>query len=232
MYKQARHEVVHQVLSTLNRELLNDCACYFGGGTRIVMELDEYRESLDIDLLCADREGYRTLRSEIAPDSLGCILARPCTLAREVRADRYGIRTFMARGDMRIKFEIVAEARISLSCQDVTNIPIVSLDRVSCVAEKLLANADRWADRSVLFRDIIDLAFMASYWGAPSLEAFDRAERAYGPVVRRSLASAHAHFAGDVALQRRSCEGMGISDTGRLKHGLAIIGNICRATVL
>ena len=73
---------------------------------------------------------------------------------------------------------------------------------------------------------------MASHWGAPSLEAFGRAEGAYGSVVRRSLASAHAHFAGDVALQRRSCEGMGISDTGRLKHGLAIIENISRATVL
>jgi hypothetical protein len=223
MFRLARHDVVIQVLSALNRDLLNSCNCYFGGGTRIVMELDEYRESLDIDLLCADREGYRNLRAIIAHDSLGHIMEHSFPLAREVRADRYGIRTFIEVAGERIKFEIVFEGRISLAGEDVSGIPIVSLDRISCVAEKLLANADRWADQGVLSRDLIDLAFMATYWGAPSPEAFQKAEGAYGLVIRRTLASAHTQFTSDPAVQRRSCELMGITDIERLTHGLTIL---------
>jgi hypothetical protein len=111
--------------------------------------------------------------------------------------------------------------------EDVPGIPIVSLDRCSCMAEKLLANADRWADQGVLSRDLIDLAFMAASWGAPSPEAFQRAEGAYGSVIRRSFASALDRFTSDPAGQRRSCEIMGITDTERLTQGLKILARIC-----
>lgn len=40
---------------------------------------------------------------------------RPLHLAREVRADRDGIRTFVAVGEYKIKFEVVLEARIELA---------------------------------------------------------------------------------------------------------------------
>ena len=52
------------------------------------------------------------------------------------------------------------------------------LDRAT---EKLLANSDRWADTSVLSRDLVDLAMMRLRGDLPAA-AFDKTETAY-PVL-------------------------------------------------
>ncbi|GAB2878015.1 hypothetical protein GCM10027277_54270 [Pseudoduganella ginsengisoli] len=59
-------------------------------------------------------DGYRALRNTITNASLGDILTQPVELAREVRADRYGIRTFVRVDGTPIKFEIVSEGRIDI----------------------------------------------------------------------------------------------------------------------
>src|SRR5690349_2724857 len=92
-YTRARHNAVDKVLARLNADFLAHAKCFFGGGTRIVMELNEYRESASIDFLCSERTGYRELRSTIGPDSLGEIASAPLMLLREIRADQYGLRT-------------------------------------------------------------------------------------------------------------------------------------------
>ena len=112
------------MLESLNTALLAQTACYFGGGTAIVLLLDEYRESVDVDLLCASHDGYRVLRNMVSERSLGDLLTSLITLAREVRADRYGIRTFCLVDDTPIKLEIVREDRISLDGQTVSALPI------------------------------------------------------------------------------------------------------------
>jgi hypothetical protein len=188
------------------------------------MELDEYRESLDIDLLCSDHNGYRNIRSEISELSLGALLAKPLQLAREVRADRYGIRTFFDVEGEKVKFEIVAEGRIPLIAQKLSELPVLCLDRVSCFAEKLLANADRWADKSVLSRDIIDLAFMVSHWGKIPPEAVATAENAYGSSVNKSLINAVALVQSDASYLERCIATMAITETVRLKAGLNLLG--------
>lgn len=223
MFKRVRHQQVSRILSAFDPGFLGDNRCYFGGGTRIVMELGEYRESLDIDLLCADIDGYRNIRSQITEHSLGAILAKPLSLAREVRADRYGIRTFFDSEGEKVKFEIVAEGRISLTAQKLPGLPILCLDRVSCFAEKLLANADRWADRSVLSRDIIDLAFMVSHWGGIPREALAVAEKAYGTSVHKNLKCAVELVQSDAPYLRRCIVTMGITETGRMKGGLELL---------
>ena len=48
------HRLVWRVLESLNGNLLASTACYFGGGTRIALELGEFRESVDIDFLCSE----------------------------------------------------------------------------------------------------------------------------------------------------------------------------------
>ncbi|MGQ0525104.1 MAG: nucleotidyl transferase AbiEii/AbiGii toxin family protein [Betaproteobacteria bacterium] len=164
MYSRPRHAGVAKVLSALNSAFLGRSKCFFGGGTRVVLELKEYRESADVDFLCADRDGYRALRSTITNAALGEIAARPIALAREVRADQYGIRTIVKVGEDLIKFEIVREARIDLDGMSVKGIQVPCLDRATCFAEKILANDDRWIDESVLSRDIIDLAYMIEAW--------------------------------------------------------------------
>ena len=112
-------------------------------------------------------------------------------LAREVRADQYGIRTQIRSGESTIKFEIVLEARIDLSVPDDGDrvCGIQTLAPIDLAAEKLLANADRWADDSVYSRDLIDLAMMRA--DRPLLEdACVKAEGAYGGSVRKSLSQA------------------------------------------
>lgn len=223
MFRRPRHNLVRRILTAFDARFLDDNRCYFGGGTRIVMELDEYRESLDIDLLCADKSGYRNIRSQVGEQTLGAILSTRLPLAREVRADRYGIRTFFDIEGEKVKFEIVAEGRITLAAQDLPGLPILCIDRVSCFAEKLLANADRWADRSVLSRDIIDIAFMVSHWGNIPPEAVAIAENAYGTGVHKSLKNAVALVQADASYLGRCTTTMGITETERLKNGLKLL---------
>ena len=113
-FRRPWHRLVAQVLGSLNRALLTSAMCYFGGGTLIVMELDEFRESVDIDFLCSDRTGYRLLRNAVTTRSLGDILAGDYELIRDVRADMYGIRTFLRIDEQPVKIEIISEGRLSL----------------------------------------------------------------------------------------------------------------------
>jgi len=109
------HRTLATVFASMDADFLLSACCFFGGGTQIALMLEEFRESRDIDFLCSDRAGFRRLREAISEHSLGPILRQPIALAREVRADRDGIRTFLAVGDTRIKFEIVLEARLDLT---------------------------------------------------------------------------------------------------------------------
>ena len=227
MFKRPHHQRVARILDALNVPLLTEAACYFGGGTAIVLLLNEYRESVDVDLLCASHEGYRTLRNAVNENSLGPLLTQAMPLARAVRADRYGIRTFLMVDDVPIKFEIVREDRIPLQAQTHPGIPILTLSQVDMFAEKLLANTDRWADRSTTSRDIIDLAMMVHHWGPIPPSAWLKVEDAYGASARRAFVKAQelladeAHLAeclrkmsmdarraDDIRLGLRACETM------------------------
>ena len=221
IYRRARHLDVARVLRSLNGELLLRAKCYFGGGTRIVLALDEYRESADIDLLCSDRDGYRLLRSAILPDSLGEIMASPLPLAREVVADRYGIRTFVSAGDVPIKFEIIHEGRIDLSGGADSALGVPSLDARSCFAEKLLANADRGGDDAFRSRDVIDLAFMLERWGTDSfLDGVKVASAAYGAVVATSAQTAARELLRSKTRFRRCVDSLIVADDATLSAGL------------
>lgn len=188
-FRRQHHNDILNVLRCLSGGLLLESKCYFGGGTAIVLSLDEYRESVDIDFICASQEGYRRIRQELwgRSDLSGLLLpGADLRTLRDVRADQYGIRTLIGVGDVAIKFEIVREARIQLegAIDDRYGVPVLSRD---CMyAEKLLANADRWADRAVLSRDIIDLSMMISRWGPVPDAAWAIAEDAYGDTVRKA----------------------------------------------
>ena len=56
-YARARHNAVDKVLARLNADFLAQAKCFFGGGTRIVLELNEYRASAHIAFLFLDRAG-------------------------------------------------------------------------------------------------------------------------------------------------------------------------------
>jgi len=225
-FKRPRHKLVIEVLKALNRQLLSESRCYFGGGTRILLELGEYRESLDIDLLCADKLGYRALRSTISHNSLGAICPGNLQLLREVRADMYGIRTFFEVDGQPVKFEIICEGRIPLAGELIQDIPLESLSHVSCFAEKLLANADRARDTSSNARDLIDLAFMAASWSKNDMtEGWFLAEEAYGAAVQTELLFALDEF--KKPNFRKSCiQNLAATNPRKLDRGLKILGNL------
>ena len=232
-FRRPWHRLVWRVLESLNGEFLASTRyyfqvllpgatsrCYFGGGTRIALELGEFRESVDVDFLCSDRDGYRTPRNTIGHNTLGEIFSGDYDLIREVRADLYGIRTFLRVDERPVKFEIISEGRIPLTGATVVPFPVEVLDRTSCIAEKLLAHADRGRDESTHARDLIDLAVMVGGWSDEHVRAaMVLAESAYGATVRRELAAGLSRF-DDEAHRQRCVDALSITDTHALERGL------------
>ena len=220
-YLRARHNAVDRVLARLNADFLARTKCFFGGGTRIVLELNEYRESADIDFLCSDREGYRALRSTIRPDSLGELALAPLGFLREIRSDQYGLRTVLLVDDEPIKFEIVHEARIDLSGSLIERLHVPSLDRSCCFAEKVLANADRGLDESVASRDVIDIAYMIEGWGMQAfVEGVHRARDAYGKGVEAALRTSAQKLLEKKTYFKKCVSAHAITDVTNLTSGL------------
>ncbi|MCI0517851.1 MAG: nucleotidyl transferase AbiEii/AbiGii toxin family protein [Woeseiaceae bacterium] len=203
--------------------------CYFGGGTLLAMTLGEYRESRDIDFLCSSRVGFRLLRETVTDRSLGAIFRRSVDLARDVRADRDGIRTFLNVGGVPIKFEIILEARIDLEGAIDKTLGIPTLRWECAIAEKFLANADRGLDESSLSRDLVDLAFITVHAGLPAVEeGMKIAEQAYGTAIRTSLRSTLDGFKGDRSRTNAHIRSLGVEDTQTLRKGIRLLGKIFR----
>jgi Nucleotidyl transferase AbiEii toxin, Type IV TA system len=194
LFEREHHRRIAEVLSALDGPALSSLGCLFGGGTAMVLRntaYPEYRESLDIDFIVSHPPGYRTLRAALTgPEGL-----RPFTrtgfalkLAREMRADQYGVRALLEVDGALVKFEIVYEARITLQAPQASDhvLGVPSLTPLDMLTTKLLANADRWADDAVQSRDLIDLAMQAPS-KAQVRAAVEKAQAAYGESVRRDL---------------------------------------------
>lgn len=189
MFERAHHVRIAAVLDALDADLLAASRCYFGGGTAIALRYGEFRESVDIDFLVSSRSGYSRLRQLVRqPTGFNALTRRPVTTLRPVVADRYGIRTLLDADGEPIKFEIVLEGRIDLETptQRDTIGGVPTLTPLDMAVSKLLANSDRWADRTAFSRDVIDLAMMQM---DPALlrQAVAKAESAYGPAILGDL---------------------------------------------
>jgi len=177
------HENIAEILRSMDGRFLQSCGCYFGGGTAIVLKHGEYRQSLDVDFLCADTDGYRELRMAAQRSGPAGLFGEDVKAAREPRFDRYGIRMFLVYKNQPIKFEIVREERIPVSGELDENLGVPVLSTSDMFAEKLLANADRCLDRAVAYRDAIDLGRLVMAYGEIPTSAVAKAERAYGESV-------------------------------------------------
>lgn len=190
MFNRPHHQRIEKLLQAFNAELLTQTQCYFAGGTAIALQLGEYRESVDVDFVCAFNEGYRTLRNTVTETGLGALLNTALPHLRPVRFDQLGIRTVLEVDGTPIKVEILSEGRIALAGHRTAQLPVPTLVPADLYAEKLLANADRGQDRSVRSRDIIDLAVMIDQWGDIPDQAWTKARTAYGGQTDRAYAAA------------------------------------------
>lgn len=196
MYRRPRHQLIAEILRSLDAELFATHNCYFGGGTAIAMSYGEYRTSDDIDFLVSDMGSYKELRNLAKQGGLANFFssnAQENFIFSQARTDQYGIRGSIGFLDLNIKFEIIQEGRVQL------NLPgegekvegVSRLGEVDLVAEKLLANSDRWADTAVRNRDVLDLAFM----GLSKIEThqgFQKATEGYGKAIKIDLEKAIA----------------------------------------
>ena len=193
LFRRPRHNAILHVLESLDGDLFRQTECFFGGGTAVALELDEYRESEDIDFLCSSDRGYRRLRQEVFGVGFDALFKSKSRIKplRETRTDQYGIRTAFEVDGISIQCEIVREGRIALAGDDRDRrSPVPVLSRVHMYAGKLLANTDRWADAAVMNRDIIDLSMMISRWGEIPEEAWRLARGAYGDTIDRAFLGA------------------------------------------
>jgi hypothetical protein len=193
-FKRPEHEKIVGLLRTMDADFLLGCRCWFGGGTAIVLSHGEYRRSLDVDFLCSDQDGYRQIRNEIFDRGLAAVFAGEVRQLRDVRSDGYGVRTLLEHGGLAIKFEIVREARISLSGALDPDLGVPLLAMEDMFAEKLLANADRCFDRAVAWRDAIDLGRLVQVHGLIPPIAVEKAETAYGADIARKAAGILDHL--------------------------------------
>ena len=194
MFERAHHQRIYNVLQSLDSAFLEHTACYFGGGTAIVLALGEYRESVGIDFLCASADGYRALRSAVFERGLHDLFSTPPQLLRDHRADRYGIRAVLAVDNVPIKFEIIHEDRIALTGERDPRLGVPVLARADLYGEKLLANTDRYADNATANRDIIDLAMMIEHWGPVPESAWRKARQAYGQSIDHAFENARVRL--------------------------------------
>lgn len=189
LFERAHHVRVAGVLHALDAELLAGSRCYFGGGTALALRYGEYRESVDIDFVVSDKAGYRDLRQKVRQsEGFNALTRRPVTVLRPVVADQYGIRAVLDADGEPVKFEIILEGRIALETPgpDENICGVTTLTALDMAAGKLLVNSDRWADRAVFSRDVIDVAMMDP---GPDLlrRAIAKAESAYGSTIVADL---------------------------------------------
>lgn len=176
-----------------------------------------------MDFLVSDLQRYRALRAtlqskEVLKSFFG-IGRGPLEGLPMLRSDQYGIRTRLGLMSASIKFEIVFEARIEFDPPGPQDhiAGIATLTETDLVASKLLANVDRWADPSVMHRDIIDLAMLQPS-GKVWTSALQKAESAYGPAVPKALNAARTNLLESPGRLARSIKALKITTPPALIH--------------
>jgi hypothetical protein len=219
MFERPAHREVAKLLDGVDGAALAAFGCCFGGGTRIALELGEFRESRDLDFLTSDGDGFAALRLLVRDRGCGALFAAGAGLSfpREARIDQYAVRFPVAVGAASLRVELIREARIVLDAASVVSwcrAPCLTI--ADCFAEKLLANSDRWPDDSVLSRDLIDLAALRARFGAIPPGAWAKAEGAYRAAPRLDLRKAAVRFLAGDEHRERCFSGLGIEPGARL----------------
>jgi len=223
VFNHPHHNLILKILNSVDRNFFAEAGICFGGGTYITFRYGEYRWSKDVDFICQVGAGYRELRQRLFDHGQDAIFTDTSniTLLREPVADQYAVRQGIEVDGTIIKFEIVLESRIQLGEPDRLDwCPVPCLNTVDCFAEKLLANADRWSDRSIGSRDLIDLAVLRYHHEIP-VTAIEKAETAYP--VQQPLIRAIEEFQADAGYRNKCYEELEVHDRKHIIDGLDLL---------
>lgn len=212
-FKIPQHNSILIILESLDCEVLQKSCAYFGSGTLIALEFNEYRCSKDIDFICSVTfSGYRYLRTAVFEGGYQALFRNleHIQVGRGT-TDQYGIRMIVDVNGLLIKTEIIAEARFELDPPRYPDwSPVACLSLSNCFTSKLLANCDRYLDDSVESRDLIDLAVLRLHSFIPQV-AVDKAEKAYE--VIRPLTKAIERFQKRVDYRQKCFSGLQIDNS-------------------
>lgn len=225
MFKRELHQKILTILTHLNIEFLRECHAYFGGGTLVSLQHEEYRLSKDIDFMCSMTNGYHLLRQKVAAMGYDVIFSSRdrLILPNEIQANQYGIRFPVIIDGTTIKLEMVSEGRIQLGEPDYPSwSPVPCLNQIDIFAEKLLANADRWPSELVNSRDLIDLAMLRLASPIPQT-AIDKAESAYQ--VIEPFKRAIQYFQEHPEYRQRCYGALSIETPDKIINGIDLLAN-------
>lgn len=188
MFERDHHQRIAAILRSLDETVLLKNHCFLSGGTAITLACGEYREAVNIDLICSSIDGYRDLRQQVEDQDQAWLFKRPVQIVRDPRVDRYGIRMVVGVEGVAIKIDILFAGLIDLDeplSDDVIE-GVWTLTKEDLVATTLMSNADRYADDIVMSCDLIDLA-MVSVTGALPKVGISKARRAYGESIDKAF---------------------------------------------
>lgn len=181
--KSLPHELI-KIAQGLNPELLGEMNLCLAGELVYSSFRPDFPIKNEIKLICSSLFGYaKALKLLTESHSITPPLfsnASYITLPRVATTDQYGMRFPIANGDKVIKVEISRMCITPLIEPEYMDWApgIPCLSRIDRFAEKLLLNADRWTDKSVESRDLIDLGMLRNLEGNCE-EAYDKGESAY-----------------------------------------------------
>ncbi|MDF5712021.1 MAG: nucleotidyl transferase AbiEii/AbiGii toxin family protein [Nostoc sp. S4] len=180
-FRLEHHSKILTVLKCLDSDILMKSSAYFGGGTLLAIDFEEYRWSNDIDFIASvGTEGYKYLRTVVFEGGHEALF-RDLSKIQIGRGttDQYGIRMIVVVDGVPIKTEIIAETRFQLDTPRYPKwSPVPCLSFNDCFTSKLLSNSDRYMDDSVQARDLIDLAILRLQSPIPQA-SIEKAEKAY-----------------------------------------------------
>ena len=177
--KHAHHQEILSILQNLNSKYLEQEGILFAGGTRITLEINEYRLSDDIDFFCVNREAFKKIRDEISPHGdLSQIAKIQLPLLREPRFSRESVQLILKTTDKPIKMEFILADELTAKKSLPQSLPVPHIDRDTCYTNKLMTLSNRFADAP--YKDFFDLLAMKDTWGSIPFSSIEDADKLYG----------------------------------------------------
>lgn len=213
-FTRPHHRRIERLLRKLPSDKLRRMECFFGGGTALALQCGEYRESVDIDFLCNNRDGYRELRTGIHAQGAAFLFADSVKLASDLRSSRDAVRCSvdMCDGLLPLKVEFIMEGYLAPLGPGPLVCGVSALARSDSIATKLLANTDRGMDKAHGFRDFFDIAMACNSWRKDAAEGFAKASAAYGTQVITDGVLKVGRILEDNAIIDAAFDLLGISD--------------------